>query len=168
MILQLRSVQLRKIAQEDIEVLRQWRNDEKIRKNMFYQEIISREMQLRWFEQLKATDFYFVIEHKSEGLGLINLCEDMNNTGEGEVGLYIHNENYWGSPIAVYASMALLKFAFEVRNLKKVRAKVRKDNNIAQHYNRQLGFSKEVNNYQELSLEEYAKNLVKLINRIEG
>lgn len=167
MILQLGSVQLRKINLGDIEVLRQWRNDEKIRKNMFFQETISPEMQLAWFNQLKATDFYFMIVHHSTHVGLINLCQDTENSKEGEVGLFIHNENYWGGPIPVYASMALLKFAFEDKNLKLVRAKVRKDNAIAQGYNRQLGFSKEENNYQVLFVEDYHKTLGRLIKRFE-
>lgn len=166
MILVFKDVLLKKIELGDIEMVRNWRNDPKISERMFYKEHISKEMQLKWFNNLKETDYYFIIKYKGEAVGLINLNEELDYTAQ--VGLFIYNNNFLSGPIPIYASLALLSFAFEKRNLKKVFAKVQAENYKAQKYNELLGFTKESETYQSLSIENYQKKLFKLINKINS
>ena len=67
-------VTLRRLTHDKIEMLRQWRNDPKISGAMFYQQIITPEMQERWFANLdKKQNFYFIVCYKDEEIGLINV-----------------------------------------------------------------------------------------------
>lgn len=168
MMLQMRGVSLRKIELADIELLRQWRNDDKIVKHMFYKQVITPPMQLAWFNSLSDKDFYFIIHYKEKKLGLINVCLNKETQEEAFVGLFIYEDKYWGTQIPVLASMALLKFAFEELQLQKVKAKVRPENIVAQKYNQQLGFSVIKDEIQTLDRKSYTKKLAVMISRMEG
>ncbi|MCD8528575.1 MAG: GNAT family N-acetyltransferase [Chitinophagales bacterium] len=105
MMLSFNEVKLMPLQEQDIEMLRQWRNDKKIAKHMFYQEHITKEMQQTWFQNIKKTDYYFIIHYKNEAIGLIDLKKENKSYFAG---LFIYNHSYWGTPIPVLASLALL------------------------------------------------------------
>lgn len=165
MTLSYNDVILNQIRLEDIELLRNWRNDPKITERMFFRDFITEEMQLNWFLGLKATDFHFIIKYKNEPIGLISLNNELDGTAQ--VGLFIHNDTFWGGPIPIFASLALLKFAFEKRKLQKVYAKVLDENIIAQKYNKNLGFGEMQNSMQILTIENYKKTVCNLINKFK-
>jgi len=166
MILSFKEVKLKKIQFSDIEKLRNWRNSPHISSKMFYQKTISVEEQQQWFKNLKDNDFYFIIEYNEIDIGLIHLTNENQLKTQAESGLYIANNLYWGGPISIYASLALLQFAFEERKLERVLAKVKKDNIIAQQYNQQLGFEYYKENYWCLPKNKYYGSVKKLINKI--
>lgn len=155
MILAFCDLHLRRIDQQDLELLRQWRNDEKITRHMFFRDYISREMQLDWFASLKENDYYFIIEYKKAALGLINLADFNLEMTRCSAGLFIYNEAYWGGPIPVLASICILDFAFENLKVQEVWAKVQKDNLAARKYNEQLGFVIDSEEWQVLKLNHY-------------
>lgn len=166
MIANLRGVSLHKITVEDIEMLRLWRNDKKVAANMFYQKHISPQMQLQWFNSLTNNDYYFIIKVKGEAVGLINLCNINHTKQDAQAGLFIYNENFWGTPAPVLASLMLLHFAFEEKKLEKVWAKVRPENKAALQYNKMLGFEKAKDNLQQLTRTNYQKTTALLIQKI--
>jgi RimJ/RimL family protein N-acetyltransferase len=166
MILKFSSITLRKIELSDIEMLRQWRNDEKIAQFMFFNEQISRQMQLDWFNSLAPSDFYFIIEYQDKALGLINLvCEDAD-AQTAFAGLFIYDDSYWGTQAPVLASICLLQFAFEERKLKEVFAKVQESNSAAKSYNKALGFEDRSSELQCISFKAYTNFVVSLKHRI--
>jgi hypothetical protein len=67
-----------RLKEKDIELIRQWRNSDTIRKNMLYQEIITPEKQLKWFHSINNfNNFYFIVEYKGRKVGLVNI-KDVN------------------------------------------------------------------------------------------
>lgn len=160
MIANLRDISLHKILHSDIEMLRNWRNNKKIASNMFYQKHITSQMQEKWFNSLTNNDFYFIIRTKDKAIGLINLAQIDTKKQEGQVGLFIYNEEFWGTPAPVFASLLLLQFAFEEKKLNCVWAKVRTENKQAINYNKMLGFEMVKENMQQLTFSNY-KNIVK-------
>ena len=105
---------------------------------MFYQEFISQENQVKWFNGLRPDkDFYYLI-HTDKPIGLINIKEIED--GQGDVGLFIHDTEYWGSPYPLWASWLLLTAFFSRIDIRSLRASVHLDNNNAVEYNRFLGF----------------------------
>lgn len=157
MILSFCDLNLRRIDQQDLELLRQWRNDEKITRHMFFRDYISREMQLDWFASLKENDYYFIIEYKKAALGLINLADYNKEKASCSAGLFIYNEAYWGGPIPVLASICILDFAFEIIGVREVWAKVQTNNLAARRYNQQLGFETDSEEWQILRVDNYRK-----------
>ena len=56
-------VKLVQLTEDKIELVRQWRNSDKIKKYMEYRDYISPEMQQKWFNKISNTtnDFFFII-----------------------------------------------------------------------------------------------------------
>lgn len=138
-----KEILLRRICATDLEILRKWRNSSLVAENMFFQEEISTTMQAEWFASLHPeNDFYFIIIYKELAIGLINLKDIDWQKNQGEAGLYIALEKYRNTPLAIYASLALLHFSFEDKKLEKVIARVKRENLNTINYNQSLGFEK--------------------------
>ncbi len=155
MILLYKDLRLRSIQRSDLELLRKWRNDEKIKQHMFFQDYITPEMQKIWFQNLKEKELYFIIEYRNEEQGLVHLKQLDYIERTAEVGLFIYNEKYWGTVLPVYASFTILRYAFENINLNSLIAKVKEYNTTAKNYNKSLGFIDVDTNTQKLTKERY-------------
>lgn len=156
-------VQLIQIEKQHIELIRYWRNAEKIRKVMEYTDFITEKQQLEWFASIQPLyDLYFIIQYQNSYLGLIHANRLNWKSHEAHSGLFIWEEKFLGTPIPVMASVNLLDVLFKLFAFKKIFAKVKHDNFIALSYNKFLGFreSKDVtssflniqleyNNYQQ-------------------
>lgn len=136
-------VTLTRLQEQDLEMVRLWRNDPKIRANMFFQQEISRESQQQWFSRVNnPLHYYFVISHEQHPLGLIHLSDINGNDLTAYAGLFIYADRYLHTDIPSRASLALLHVFLSGRGIKTVYAKVRGENQIAHRYNTTLGFEK--------------------------
>lgn len=141
MILSRYGVRLIKLEREHIELLRNWRNAEKISRFMEYREHISPEMQQRWFEGLSnERDFYFMIEYRGSLVGMIHTSGIDWEKGTGDAGLFIYEDKYLSTYTPVLASLCMVDLFFGILKLKKLYAKVMANNPVAESYNRNLGF----------------------------
>ena len=113
-----------------------------MREMMEFREVISNHQQLEWYQNLdQKKDKYFVFATSSDLVGLIHLKNCTNESAEA--GLFVGNENYIGTGVAFYASLALLDLAFFEMQLKKVEAKVNKENINTIRYNSFFGFQQD-------------------------
>jgi RimJ/RimL family protein N-acetyltransferase len=168
MIISFCDIKLCRLEKNNIEMLRNWRNDAKISNHMFFQDYITPEMQDVWFENLHLTkDFYFLIQFQQKYIGLIHLHKIDSKNLQAEAGLFIYDENYWGTHVPLQASLALLQFAFKNKKLEKVIAKVRNENTAAKKYNSFLGFQQIDNFYFELTKENYQSITKKLMVKMQ-
>lgn len=134
-------IRLVRLTIEKIEMVRKWRNDKKIQRHMFFAETITPEMQLKWFDSIhNVFNHYFIIEYNQQEVGLINMTNIDFRTKKGEAGLFIFDDQYWGTDVPVRSSLALLDFFFNHHLLDIVEAKTKIDNKAALQYNTQLGF----------------------------
>ena len=63
---------LRRITEDDIELVRQWRNSDDVKQFMEFREYIDEEMQRDWFRQINnKTNLYFIIYAHREPIGMI-------------------------------------------------------------------------------------------------
>jgi RimJ/RimL family protein N-acetyltransferase len=163
-----KEIVLKRLCVEDIELLRQWRNSSFITENMFFQEEISQVQQVVWFENLHPeNDFYFIIEYKQESIGLVNLKEVDWTLKQAESGLFVALEYYRNTPLAIYASLALLNFAFIDKKLEVVKASVKKNNLHTIQYNQSLGFEKVKEDEYQLTKERYNTTSKILYNKLK-
>ena len=134
-------ITLAELSEEDIELLRNWRNSPEIANNMEYNGYISDKAQLKWYLELsKKPNYYFIIIHQNIKIGLIHLNEfDLENQS-AHAGLFIAEKKYTGTGVSLGASLILLTFAFNELKLNTVYAKVKQSNVTAVNYNIGLGF----------------------------
>ena len=126
---------------EDAELLRSWRNDDRIRSSMIYQEKISATEQEAWFQRINnEQNYFFLIRVNTIAIGMIHLSDIDFSKQTAFSGMFIYEEKYIGSAIPVMASTLLLDFFFPIFKLQQIYAKVLLSNHRAIKYNDALGF----------------------------
>ena len=115
-------VTLRRLTHDQIEMLRQWRNDPKIQKYMFFRQEITPQMQEQWFASLDPhTNFYFIIEYEGEAIGLINVKNVDYEKRNGESGVFIYEDKYLNTDIAYRAHLLMFDYIYEELKLERAR-----------------------------------------------
>ena len=131
-----------RVKSEDLELVRYWRNRESIRSTMQFNEYITPQMQLKWFEGINNPEnYYFIIVANKKKIGLISCKNTAENTRIAEGGIFIWDQKFWGTPVPVFASMTMLEAVFEIfKSGDASIATVRKDNQRALTFNQLLGY----------------------------
>lgn len=155
-------VKLIRLRQEHIELLRTWRNADKISRFMEFRDHITPKMQQQWFDGLNPhEDFYFMIEYHGQLVGMIHTSGVNWQEGRGDAGLFIFEDRYLSTYTPVLASLCMVDLFFGVFSLQRLYAKVMRNNPVAADYNRRLGFKlmpgQEAMDFQmfELSRDDY-------------
>ncbi len=134
-------VELTRLTQEDIELVRVHRNSFAINQYMEFREEISEEQQLNWFKSIdNLYNNYFIIKVNHQKIGLIygaNIDWNKKETGNG--GIFIWEEKYWNSKASIGASFLLTETSI-LMALKKTFIKVLSTNKEAIAYNKSLGY----------------------------
>lgn len=127
-----------------IETVRIWRNQQEVRQFMEFQEEITKEDQIRWFEKIQNSNSeYFIIKKEDCPIGMIHLNQINFDTKSAEAGLFIGNSKFSGTGITLGASIVLLEHAFNDLKLNIIFAKVKNNNTNTIKYNQLLGFIKD-------------------------
>lgn len=133
---------LKMLEEEELEMVRNWRNLDHVRLSMQYQEVITPQMQLNWFNTLdKKRNLYFVILKNETKIGVVNLKNIENKNAEA--GIFIGEKEHLNSLIPVLATVAIMEFAFEVLQLETLRAKIAVNNLKAVLFNESIGYKKQ-------------------------
>lgn len=136
-------ITLERLTADTIEMVRQWRNDRKIMRFMFYKGEITPAMQQEWFQSINnEQNFFFLIYLGETPVGLINISSIDWENKTAYTGLFIYEDTYLGTDVPVMASLAMLDVFFLIFDLQLVYAKVKGSNKVAHNYNTTLGFSR--------------------------
>jgi RimJ/RimL family protein N-acetyltransferase len=141
MIIRKYGIELHRLTQEDIELVRIKRNSDAIRQHMFYREIITPEAQKQWFASIRNIyNYYFVIQYKGRKIGLIHgkNIDYEKRTSEG--GIFIWDEEHLMSFVPALASITMIEVTFNILSLEATFAEVLSTNTRSKVYNRQLGY----------------------------
>ena len=136
-------ITLERLQQEQTEMVRQWRNDQKIAGFMFYKGEITEKMQQEWFSSIdNEQNFFFLIHLKNKPVGLINISSIDWENKTAYTGLFIYDDKFLATDTPVMASLAMLDVFFLLFDMQSVYAKVKGNNKAAHNYNSSLGFSR--------------------------
>lgn len=136
-------ITLERMEAHHAELVRQWRNDPKIAKFMFYKGEITNAMQSEWFTSIdNEQNFFFLIHHNNSPAGLINISSIDWENKTAYTGLFIYDDKFLTSDVPVMASLAMLDIFFLLFDLQLVYAKVKGNNSVAHQYNSSLGFTR--------------------------
>ena len=176
MIIEGYGVRLRSIGQDDLELMRKWRNDASLNQFLLNREYISEDDQRQWFSNLdKTNNLFFIIEIKNVSLGFIALKEIDWEAGTAVSNILIGDTEYSGTPYPVFASMLLTEFFFFIWNGKKIYSTTYKDNIKAVELDKRLGYQIEdekdslmITFTEPAMYIEKAANLRKVANKISN
>jgi len=171
-------INLRRLRESDIELVRQWRNSQKISQFMEYRENITPEMQLDWFRSVdNYENFYYIIEYEGKDIGLINSSKIEWDTVSSEGGIFLWDEKYYETFVPVWASLCMLETSYFALNADRSFIKTLRDNERAKKLNTHLGYvlqpgQEEVENQVYImtaaSFKLQATKLIKAANLLAG
>lgn len=141
MIIRKYGITLERLTEDDIELVRQHRNSELIRKRMFYQKQITEEEQKKWFATINNDfNYYFLILHRGKKIGLTHCTIKSYEEGISSGGIFIWEPTAMQSHLPIIASVCATDLIFFLVKMKKSMAEVRADNKIALEYNQKFGY----------------------------
>ncbi len=167
MILERYGIRLKRLTEENLELVRQKRN--KLRHLMEYREYITPEMQKKWFCSINnLQNFYYIIIYKNEKVGLISQKEVSKEQNSMNSGLFLFDPKYYESPVPVCASLLLIENGFYLLKTGTSRIQILHTNAQAIKYNRSLGYElcsgqeSVKNQWYEMSKQSFESKTAKL------
>ncbi|MCQ6530780.1 GNAT family N-acetyltransferase [Bacillus mycoides] len=137
---------IRKILEEDIELIREWRNQTDVRKYFINNNYINKDQQKKWFEEYlkKKSDIMFIIEETIEfksAIGTVALYNINLEKNSAEFGrLMIGYLPSVGKGFGKRAAILACKYAFEILGLSEIYLNVLIHNVKAINLYSNLGF----------------------------
>lgn len=132
-------ITLSRITENDIELVRHWRNHPDIMQTMQFRENITSEMQKKWFASIdNLNNFYYLIEYKNEIIGLINNKNVDWDARTSEAGIFIWNSTHDFAPLL--ASLLLCECGFYIFQGGDSYIRTLRTNLKAIEYNQMLGY----------------------------
>lgn len=132
-------VSLKWIREEDIELVRYWRNHDKIKNKMEFREPINVEQQRAWFKTMKdyTKNFAFIIQ---SGVNSIGLVYHSISADASEGGMFIWDDAYIDSGFPVVLSTLLTDINFYFLKNEFSYIKILRDNFKVITYNQNFGY----------------------------
>lgn len=132
---------LESLRQDHLEMVRLWRNQDHVRMNMQFQQELTRDDQLSWFDRLdNERNLYWIIRTEDYPIGLIHVKEIDEESKLGEAGIFIGEPSYLHMPQPMLAILVMMELAFLALGLKQLKAKIKSGNEHAISFNKQLGY----------------------------
>lgn len=166
---------LERLRQEDIELVRQWRNSDPVRLNMKYREIITPEQQQQWFASVNNLQSnYMMIHYQGQKVGLLN---DKNIDWESrcsESGIFFGRTEFYGTFVPYLVAVAGIETTFYMLGWERQYAHILRSNINAIRFNMQLGYQlsegQEGIDHQryEVSRESFEKKAGKIIKAVRS
>lgn len=152
-------IELIRLKEEDIELVRQKRNSPEIQNTMEYRDTITVEMQKSWFDSIdNIHNHYYIIKYDGMKCGLINGAQvdwDAGITRSG--GIFIWEKSALESHVTTGASILLTRTSF-LLGLHSTFIKILRNNTKAIQYNHNLGYEI-LENQEALINQEYVLRL---------
>lgn len=148
-------VTLKRLTEDKIEMVRNWRNDPKISKFMEFRDHITPEMQKKWFAKVdNENNYYFIICYKGKEIGLTNVRDIDYTLSFGEGGIFVYEDEFLNTDVPYRVIFALNDFCFDELKLEKMVAHIMSDNKRAINFNLLLGYKAEKKPQNEGSVEK--------------
>jgi UDP-4-amino-4,6-dideoxy-N-acetyl-beta-L-altrosamine N-acetyltransferase len=137
-------VALRKMTEADLRMVRKWRNEPRVRLNMFTTHEISEEEHLQWYCRAKDDPHTSLYIHENiEGSpdGIVNFTQYQPEAGTAFWGFYLGGDAEKGAGLLL--GLDALELAFSLLKLHKLNAEALCTNERGIDFYRKLGFQQE-------------------------
>lgn len=168
-------VMLERLKEDDIELVRQWRNSDQVRLNMVCKDVISADQQLNWYKSINNPENNYMLIHcKGEKIGVVNDKNINWKERSSETGIFIGRPEYLYTCTPFFISVAGVEINFHYFKWQKQYAHILKSNTNAIKYNLQLGYNlepgqedKEIQLYT-LNLNDFESKACKIIKAVRA
>ncbi|OUS04155.1 hypothetical protein A9Q96_14430 [Rhodobacterales bacterium 52_120_T64] len=131
----------RPLDENNLELVRHWRNLDHVRTRMATQNLISQEEQKAWFSRInKKQAEHHIYSLRGVDIGSANISAISTENGTFEAGIYCGNSDYLGHWVNIAASLFIYDRAFYELGLTQSTAIILDDNRAALNLNKSLGY----------------------------
>lgn len=129
------------LDENNLELVRHWRNLDHVRTRMATQNRISQDEQRAWFSRInKKQAKHYIYSLGDIDIGSANISAISTKNGTFEAGIYCGNSKYLGHWVNIAASLFIYDKAFFEFGLTQSTAIVLDDNRAALNLNKNLGY----------------------------
>ena len=134
-------LKLRKMKEEDIYKVMEWRMFPEVTKYMYTDVQLTRESQKAWYERIsKSTEYlYWIIEFDGIDIGVINLCDIDQSNKRCFWGYYIADTSFRGKGIARNLECNIYDYVFFKLGMNKLCGEVFEDNKMVIQIHQKFG-----------------------------
>lgn len=157
------------MKEDDIEIVRQWRNDPVVVNNYEFRDYITPEMQMEWFRRVNnINNLYTIVWYKGERIGVINMKNIDWESRYCEGGIFLPDPRHHEGVISGTISFMTTELIFTMFDWHSLSAHVLKENRAVQAFVSMLGYVKapgqenENNQLFIITRESYEKRAPKL------
>jgi len=134
-------ITLNLLRREDLEFVRQKRNENETLSSAESQIEITPEMQLEWYESINNFEnFYYIIEYKGAKTGMLNNKKLDWKARTSESSLFLWDESLADTIVPTLASLSLIEIGFYYLNWNVCYIRIHSDNQKAIENARSLGY----------------------------
>lgn len=132
------------LEDNDLEMVRRWRNSENVRKWMYNDHIISEEEHLRFINSLKESKdkIYWLVKKEDLPIGVLNFININWKHKRAYFGMYANPENKIPGVGRILDRIAI-KVAFDLLNLHTLKLEVIETNKAVINLHKKMGFKEE-------------------------
>lgn len=138
-------IELKDMTQDDIEMVRNWRNSPDVARYMYTEDQITAEQQQRWFDKIKndLTCRYWVIWYNEKPLGVASLMGINKELSSCYWAFYLGDVSVQGAGIGSKVEYNVLEYVFNELKLNKLRCEVLTFNDKVITMHEKFGFRRE-------------------------
>lgn len=134
-------LQLRTFTSDHLELLRTWRNEQRVNRHLINRNFITVDQQQKWYSSLDfSRAIYFIISQNNEPVGLIYAHNISSQQKSFEGSIFIGNSKYENSFIPIQAVLLLMLFFFNQLEFNTALSTVHKNNKNALDLDLKLGY----------------------------
>lgn len=141
-----RNIKLIEMTEENLELVRSWRNSTEISKYMYTDQTISKDEQLNWFNNIikdNPSHEYKMIVEEEENIGLLYITNiDLKNS-RCTWGFYLSPDYPKGKGIGSYVEYLVVEYIFNELKLSKICCEVLDFNKPVMKLHSKFGFKEE-------------------------
>lgn len=138
-------IKLEPLQQEDLEMIRNWRNSKFVSDYMYTDQHISEEDQLKWFAKIGNDESceYWLITFKDKKLGVAGIHDISPVLDSCYWTMYLGDTSLRGAGIGKKVEFNILQYVLETRGLNKLRCEVFESNDKVIKMHEKFGFRRE-------------------------
>lgn len=138
-------VRLVKLVEDDLEMVRQWRNSKEVSQYMYTENIISASDQQNWFNKISQStnSIYWIIEYSGKKIGLASVTGIDSALQSCYWAFYLGDSSIRGVGIGAKVEYLVLEYVFNELNLNKLRCEVFVNNDKVIKMHEKFGFRRE-------------------------
>ncbi len=139
------NIKLIRLEEEDLELVRNWRNSEDVAKYMYTENSITEKEQLNWFNSIKneSNCIYWIIEYNDKKLGLASLNGIDKTLQSCYWAFYLGDSSVRGAGIGAKIEYNVIEYVFSELKLNKLRCEVFVSNDKVIKMHEKYGFRRE-------------------------